>query len=305
MKVFITGGSGLVGRYVSRMLAAEGHRVTILSRSPRVSPDLHPGISYLGGDPTEPGPWQERLAGHDAVINLAGAPIFRRWTARYKRTILDSRVETTRNVVSATAASPDRSLHLLNASAVGYYGFHGDETLDEENGSGDDFLARVARDWEATAGKAADAGARVVLCRFGIVLGRGGGALATMVENFRRRPVAALGSGRQWVSWVHLEDLSRILLFLLERGELRGAVNCVSPNPVRNRELTELVARQLGRSVSRFPVPGFALRLVMGEFANALLEGQRVLPRKLLEGGFAFEFPDLDNALKDLMRESA
>jgi uncharacterized protein (TIGR01777 family) len=301
MKVFVTGGTGFIGRHLSRMLEGEGHELTILTRSGRASSQHGGGISYVEGDPTEKGPWQEVLARHEAVINLAGAPIFRRWTAKYKRVIRESRIRATRNVVEALAGASDRSIHLLNASAVGYYGFHGDETIDEGGEPGDDFLAGVAHDWEAAAGSARDEGARVVLCRFGIVLGADGGALAQMVQNFRRYPVSVVGSGQQWVSWIHVDDLSAIFAFLLKREEIEGPVNCVAPEPVRNRELTELVARRLQKGVSRLRVPRFAFRLAMGEFADVLTKGQRVRPGVLLESGFTFEFPELEDALKDFV----
>lgn len=301
MKIFVTGGTGFVGRHLARMLEDEGHELTILTRSGKASPQEGREIFHMEGDPTEKGPWQEVLARHEAVINLAGAPIFRRWTANYKRVIRESRIRTTRNIVEAIAGASDRSIHLLNASAVGYYGFHGDETIDEGGESGDDFLARVAHDWEAAAGSAREAGARVVLCRFGIIFGADGGALAQMVQNFRRYPVTVIGNGEQWVSWIHVDDLSAIFAFLLKREEIEGPVNCVSPNPVRNGELTELVAERLHKGVSRFRVPRFAIRLAMGEFADILTKGQRVRPEMLLENGFTFEYPKLEDALKDLV----
>jgi uncharacterized protein (TIGR01777 family) len=195
-----------------------------------------------------------------------------------------------------------RTVHLLNASAVGYYGFRDDAVLDETAEPGGDFLAGVARAWEGEAARAAGAGVRVVLCRFGIVLGSDGGAFPEMVERFSRFGPSVLGTGRQWFSWIHVEDLARIFLFLLERGDMSGPVNCVSPGAVTNRGLTEAVAARMGRSRSRLSVPGFALRLLMGDFAEVLLNGQRVHPARLLAEGFEFRFADVDSALEDLVK---
>jgi uncharacterized protein (TIGR01777 family) len=259
------------------------------------------GISYFEGDPTGPGDWQESLSGHDAVINLAGAPIFKRWNAAYRKVILESRLKTTSNVVEAIKVIKGRRISLLNASAVGYYGFRGDEVLDESAPGGSDFLAGVAGEWEAAALGAQGPSTRVALCRFGIVLGAGGGALAEMVSNFRRYPPAVLGSGKQWFSWIHVGDLARIFTFLLDHPEISGPVNCAAPEPVTNRELTRAVAARLGRRVFPLKVPGLLLRLVMGEFGQVLLEGQRVRPAKLLEEGFEFDFAGLGAALDDAM----
>jgi uncharacterized protein (TIGR01777 family) len=311
MRILITGGTGFVGRYLSRGLAARGHEVTILTRSLDKAGEVGDRCRLVEGDSTRAGSWQNEIAKHDAVINLAGAPIFKRWNSRYKLAIVDSRVRTTANVVDAVEAAAGRRIDILSASAVGYYGFHGDEVIDEKGDAGDDFLARVASRWEEEARKAAARKAaarkamaheaRVVLCRFGIVLGRNGGALAEMIRNFERRPVSVLGSGKQWFSWIHIEDLLRVFLYLIDHREVTGPVNCVSPGPVRNRELTQSIAAMMGKKVSRIPVPGFALRLAIGEFASVLLNGQRVRPSKLLDMGFDFEFPDLDSALADLM----
>ena len=237
MRVFMTGGTGFVGSTLSGNLAREGHGVTLLTRKIGKNRPLPQGVSMVEGDPTEPGGWQETVGNHDAVVNLAGASIFRRWTDSEKRLIRDSRIETTRNLVNAIAAGNGKNRTLLSASAVGYYGFHEDETVNEEAPPGKDFLAGVARDWEAEALKAQTPGTRVVLCRFGIVMGSGGGALQEMLPIFKKGLGSPLGSGNQWFSWIHQMDLVRIFMFLLERAELSGPFNCTTPEPVRNKDL--------------------------------------------------------------------
>ncbi len=302
MKIFITGGSGFVGSHLSRELTRQGHEVLILSRSRSRPSTSFQGLEVVRGDPTQPGPWQERVAQCDAVINLAGASIFTHWTAKSKQVIYDSRILTTRHVVEAMAARHGVGGVLISASAVGYYGPRDDDLLVQENDlPGEDFLAKVAQDWEKEARRAADFGVRVVLCRFGIVLGKDGGALAKMVPAFRRWLGSPLGTGRQWFPWIHEEDLANIVLFVLNRDRFEGAINCVAPYIVRNRELAETLAKALGRSVIFPPIPAFLLRMVLGEFGNVVLQGQRVYPGKLLSQGFEFRFPRLDQALADLL----
>jgi uncharacterized protein (TIGR01777 family) len=301
MKVFITGGTGFIGGHLTRELTRQGLTVTLLTRAVRPGRFLPQGASYLEGDPTRPGPWQKEAADHDLFINLAGASIFHRWTPAYKKELRDSRLLTTHNLVQALADGKGEGKVLLSASAVGYYGFRGDEEVDEEGGPGSDFLALLARDWEGEAEKAARLGVRVIRCRFGIVLGEKGGALDPLVSLFRKGLGSPLGSGRQWFSWIHQEDLSNALLFLLQTEGLSGAVNCTSPNPVTNRELTRLLARALKKPAFLPPVPGFLLKLIMGEFGNVLLEGQRVVPRRLLDLGFTFRYPLIQEALEHLL----
>lgn len=300
MRIFMTGGTGFVGTLLTESLVKKGHGVTLLTRKIGKSRPGPSGVSMVEGDPTEPGPWQEQVADHEVVINLAGASIFRRWTETEKRLIRDSRIQTTRNLVKALEPRKGMKTTLLSTSAVGYYGFHGDEPLHEDTPSGKDFLATVSRDWEAAASGATALGARVVPCRFGIVLGAGGGALGEMVPLFKKGLGSPLGSGRQWFSWIHQVDLVRVFLFLLEREDLRGPFNCTAPEPVRNKDLTEILGKVLGRPTFMPSVPGFVIRMVKGEFGNVLLKGQRVIPEKLLKAGFRFQYPDLEGALRDL-----
>lgn len=297
MKVFIVGGTGFVGVNLANRLRARGDEVTVMGHAPGRPPGLDAAVPVVAGDATVRGDWQGRIAGHEAVVNLAGASIFTRWTAAAKRAIRDSRLLTTRNVVEALPSGGP--VTLVSTSAVGYYGFHGDEQLGEDDAPGGDFLARLCVDWEAEALSARDRGARVALTRFGLVLGPGGGVLGQMAPLFRAGLGGRLGSGRQWFSWVHIEDLFGALLHLLARPESAGAYNLTAPEPVTNRDLTRELAGLLRRPAV-LPVPGFAVRLALGEFGDVLLKGQRVLPRRLLAEGYRFSHPRFREALESL-----
>ena len=299
MKIMITGGTGFVGTQLTSRLIQDGYEVTILTRSLKGGKKISPGISYLEGDPTQKGPWQEAIKHHDAVINLAGASIFSKWTEEHKKAIRESRVNTTRNIVEGIPSSPEKPFTLFSTSAVGYYGFCGDEKLTEESPHGDDFLASIAVEWEGEALKARDKGARVVITRFGIVMGEKGGALSQMIPLFKKYIGGPIGSGRQWFSWVHIKDLAEAFAFLLKHPEISGPVNVCSPNPVRNKDL----ARALGRALHKpsfMPAPGFMIKLVLGEFGSVILEGQRVIPKRLLENGFVFQYAEIDKALQSI-----
>jgi uncharacterized protein (TIGR01777 family) len=301
MKVFMTGGTGFVGTTLARELTAKGHSVTVLMRKVEAGVSLPPGAISLEGDPTIRGAWQERVPEHEAFINLAGASIFTRWTDEAKRAIRESRILTTRHLVEAMAPRKGRETHLFSTSGAGYYGYHEDEELTEESPPGTDFLAMLSREWEAEAVKATEHGVRVVLCRFGIVMGRNGGMLGEIVPIFRMFLGANLGSGNQWLSWIHEQDLARIFLFLLENRGLEGPLNCTAPEPVRNSEFTETLGKVLGVPTFLPPVPGFMLRLIKGEFGGVILKGQRVLPRRLLAAGFQFHYPTLQVALSEIL----
>jgi uncharacterized protein (TIGR01777 family) len=301
MKIFMTGGSGFVGTTLTRELTHRGHAVTILTRRIKPGQALPGGASFLEGNPTAKGAWQEKAAEHEVFINLAGTSIFSRWTDEMKKDLRDSRILTTRTLVEALQGRREKNAHLLSTSAVGYYGFRGDEELSEKSPPGKDFLATLATDWESEARRAETAGARVVLCRFGIVLGRDGGMLGQIVPIFRFYLGSPLGSGRQWFSWIHERDLSSVFLFLMDHPDIRGPVNCTAPEPVRNRDMTKTLGKVLGVPTFMPSVPGFVLRLMKGEFGSVILEGQRVLPRKLQAAGFPFQFPELRGALQDLL----
>lgn len=297
MKILMTGGTGFVGTQLTSRLLQDGHEITILTRSLKSAKSTAPGISYLEGDPTRKGPWQQSIKDHDAVINLAGASIFSRWTEEHKRAIRESRVHTTQNIVEGIPVHRDKPFTFFSTSAVGYYGFCGDEELTEESPAGDDFLARVAVEWEGEALKAREKGARVVITRFGIVLGEKGGALSQMIPLFKKYIGGPIGSGKQWFSWVHIKDLAEAFAFLMKHPEISGPVNVCSPNPVRNKDLAKALGKSLGRP-SFMPAPGFMIKLVLGEFGSVILKGQRVIPRKLLEKGFVFQYPRIDEALR-------
>jgi len=303
MKIFMTGGTGFVGSYLTKKLTENGHEVTILTRSARRSRELPAGAAMLEGDPKVAGPWQQKVAEHDAVINLAGTSVFTVWTAKNRQLILDSRVLTTRNVVDALATAAGKDITLISASAVGYYGGRtDDEVLDEESRPGSDFLTEVSLKWEGEAKRAEDFGARVLLTRFGIVLGKNGGALEKMLPAFRKCLGSPLGSGEQWFSWIHQQDLANVMLFLLGRRNVTGPVNCTAPEPVTNRELVKTLSRVLGCPAFMPSVPAFLLKALLRGFGDVVLKGQRVVPKKLLQEGFEFLFPTLREAFMDLTR---
>ncbi len=299
MKIFIAGGTGFVGGRLTSQLLREGNEVTILSRSGGGPGRTPRGISYVQGDPTQRGPWQEAMGGHEVLINLAGASIFSRWTDERKKAIRESRIRTTRNIVEGIPSGSPGQITLLSASAVGYYGFCGDEELLEDSPPGNDFLSHLAVEWEGEALKAKEKGVRVLLMRFGVVLGEEGGALGQMIPLFKKYIGGPLGSGKQWFSWIYIQDLADAIVFLMKHPEISGAVNLCSPNPVRNRDL----ARSLGKALNRpsfLSAPAFMLRWVLGEFGSVLLQGQRVIPRKLLDHGFLFQYPGIDQALQPI-----
>ena len=300
MKILITGGTGFVGKQLTSRLIQDGNEVTILTRSRKGMDKTPPGISYLEGDPTKKGPWQEAIKNHDAIINLAGASIFSKWTDEHKKAIRESRVSTTQNIVEGIPSDPSKKITLFSTSAVGYYGFCGDEELGENAPPGNDFLSRIALEWEGEALKAREKGARVVITRFGIVLGEKGGALGQMIPLFKKYIGGPIGSGKQWFSWVHIKDLAEAFAFLMKHPEISGPVNICSPNPVRNRDLAKALGKALHRP-SFFPAPGFMIKLVLGEFGSVILEGQRVLPRRLLKQGFTFQYPNIDQALQSII----
>jgi uncharacterized protein (TIGR01777 family) len=275
MNITITGASGFIGRRLMKSLAKAGHSVRALSRH---------------AQPVE----------CDVVIQLAGEPVAQRWTAEAKRRIRESRVAGTRNLVEALATLTHRPEVLICASAIGYYGSRGDEILTESSSPGSGFLPEVCVAWEREAQAAEAFGMRVVRVRTGLVLAAGGGALVRMLPPFRMGVGGRLGSGQQWMSWIHLEDLVGLFQFAVER-QVRGPLNAVAPHPVTNSDFTRELARALRRP-ALFPVPGFALRLLFGEMAEVLLASQRVTPAAAEAAGFRFRFPQLAPALEGLLR---
>jgi len=297
MKVFITGGLGFVGSSLSKRLAVEGHEVTVVDIAPRPPDNFNDRTRYVSADTTVPGPWQKAAAEADLIINLAGASIFRRWNDDYKKLLRDSRILTTKNLVDAI--EPDSTTALISTSAVGYYGFRQDEELDESGRPGDDFLAQLCVDWEAAALEARKKGSRVVLTRFGLVLGPGGGALGQMLPVFKSFIGGPIGSGGQWFSWIYVNDLLRAFEFVIHDSSIKGPVNFCAPVPVTNRDM----ARALGKVLKRpsfIKTPAFALKAVFGEFGSVLTEGQRVVPKKLMDRGFSFDYARIEEALRQV-----
>jgi uncharacterized protein (TIGR01777 family) len=287
MNVVVAGGSGFIGTPLVRALLARGADVAVLSRDPaRVRDGRGVGWAAVG----------EAVREADAIVNLAGENVGGgRWTAARKQRILQSRLDATRKLVEALRAAPERARTFVNASAVGFYGLHGEEALDESAPSGSGFLAEVTRQWEAAA-REGDAFARLVILRFGVVLGEGG-ALAKMALPFRLGVGGRVGSGRQWLSWIDRDDVVRMILWALDNEAVRGVYNATSPEPVTNAEFTRALGRALHRP-ALLPAPAFALRLLFGQMADEmLLEGQRVLPARAAREGFVFEYPNLDRAL--------
>ena len=302
MKILVTGSTGLVGTALVGRLAREGHTVCRLIRPGTTEKVLPEERGGAGGFAVSWNPETEELGGAgvgpDAVVNLAGAPIAGgRWSARRKELLRTSRIDTTRALVNALAKMNVRPSVLISASAIGIYGNRGDEVLNEDSAAGSDFLSVVAGGWEAEALQAEALGIRVVLARFGIVLAKHGGALPSMMLPFKLGAGGRIGNGQQWVSWVTLEDVVQALRFAIEKNSVRGAINVVAPNPTRNTEFTTVLAGTMHRPAF-FPAPAFALRLVLGEMADALLlSSQRVVPKRLEESGFVFTYPDLRTAL--------
>jgi uncharacterized protein (TIGR01777 family) len=299
MKIFITGGLGFVGANLSHFLLGQGHHVTAVGRPVSQQLIMHANYRYVSADTTQPGPWQAGLNDIDVVVNLAGKSIFRRWSQKYKQQLYDSRVLTTRNVVSALPAG--KSVTLCSASGAGYYGNRGNHNLNEDEPPGDDFLARVSVDWEAEALQAAEKGIRVAIMRFGVILGKEGGAMAKMIPAFKAFVGGPLGSGRQWFPWVHLDDLMAAIAFIIEHQQIRGPVNFCAPHPVRNLDFAKTLGKILNRPAF-MPAPAFMIRLVLGEFGNVLLYSQRTTPDKLTQYGFQFKYPDIERAVAAVVR---
>lgn len=299
MKIFITGGTGFVGFHLSKRLLDQGHEVVVTSSSGK-----HKGTgkvpTYVTADTTKPGDWQANLKDADVIINLAGRSIFHLWSEAYKKQMYSSRVDTTRNIVDAL---PEQSQAiLLSASAAGYYGDSGEGERDEGAPAGSDFLATICRDWEKEAQRAVGKGARVALMRFGVVLGRGGGAIATMKKPFSLGLGGPIGTGRQWFPWIHLEDLLDAIVFLMDGSALNGAFNCTAPGTVRQKDFAKQFAGALKRPAI-LPAPSFVMKTALGEFGKSLLSGQKAVPKKLTEHGFVFRYPRLEDALQEILHD--
>ena len=299
MKILITGATGFLGRRVCEVLSQAGHTIVALSRDPTKAKQRVPAL-------TEAFRWDalaEALKGCDAVVHLAGETVAGRWTDEKKKAIRDSRVLGTRNLVENIAKLDLRPKVLISASAIGYYGDRGEETLTEDSPPGSDFLAQVCQAWESEAARAENFGIRVVRLRIGLVLGPGGGALQALMPIFKLGLGGPLGSGRQFWSWVHRDDVAGAILFALERDDLRGPINVTAPQPVRQREFAQILGHVLRRPAI-LPAPAFALKLILGEFASELLSSKKVLPQRLQQQGYQFRFAELEPALRALVAPS-
>ncbi|WP_079505751.1 TIGR01777 family oxidoreductase [Mesobacillus jeotgali] len=296
MKIAITGGTGLVGKALSSELVHSGHEVLILTRKVKEKGQNPKFVQWLNpGDRPE-----ADLEGIDAIVNLAGATINGRWTEEYKQKIMDSRIKSTaevKRIIKALNRKPDV---LINASAVGYYGTSLTGKFDEQSGPGHDFLADTVKNWEASANEVKEFGTRVVLCRFGLILDKNGGALPRMLLPYQLFAGGKVGSGSQWLSWIHLEDVIRSIYFAIENPHLEGPINFVSPSPVTMDQFGKTLSQVMERP-HWLPVPAFALKLALGEMSMLVLEGQNAIPEKLLKAGFTFKYPDLGKALKEIL----
>lgn len=302
MRVIISGGTGLIGRSLSVALMADGHEVTVLSRSPVETLNMPDGVlSYRWNAQSAEG-WGHLVDGADAIINLAGAGIGdKRWSKKRKEEIRRSRLQAGSAILEAVQAAKEKPGVLIQASAVGYYGTQeNDMEITEDMPHGDGFLAGVCVDWELSTAPVERMGVRRPVIRTGVVLSRNGGAFPRLAKPFKFFVGGKLGSGEQWMPWIHIDDEVRAIQFLLKDGGASGPFNLCAPNPVRNREAARILGQAMGRP-SALPAPAFALKALLGEMAEIVLSGQRAVPARLLDRGFAFKHPELEDALRDLL----
>lgn len=300
MKIVIAGGGGFIGRGIVEKFARESHAVVVLTRSASRASAASENVRMVLWDARTTGTWASEVDGAEAVMNFVGEPLdAKRWTQKQKAIIVRSRVEPTEAIVEALRRATNKPSVFINASAVGYYGSIEQEEATEEYRRGEGFLADVVHRWEETALAAGAAGVRTVLLRMGVVLARDGGALAKMVLPFRLFVGGPIGSGRQWFPWIHRNDVANIAHFVVNNPTLVGPVNVVAPEAVMMRRFAEVLGKVLRRP-SWAPVPGFLLKLALGEMSEMLLTGQRVVPAKLSRAGYSFMFPTLERALGDI-----
>jgi len=308
MKVAVTGATGFVGSRLVERLQQEGHSVLVLTRNPERAQRMFPSsgsssLEIVGYTPTKSGSWQQAISGCDGVVNLAGAAIAdERWTPQRKQEILESRSTATQKLVEAIQNANSKPSVLVSASAVGYYGTSETSVFDENSPCGRDFLANVCLAWEAAAQPVQQAGTRLVILRLGIVLGMGG-ALGKMLTPFKLFAGGPLGSGHQWFSWIHREDLVNLILFSLTNSSVEGVLNATAPNPVRMGELCHALGEVLHRP-SWLPVPEFALEILLGDAAQVILQGQQVLPKRTLSYNFNYQYPTVKPALEEILSSS-
>lgn len=306
MKVAVTGATGFVGSRLVERLQADGHQVLVLARNLDRATRMFPAATFsavevMAYTPLQSGDWQQRLSGCEGVVNLAGEPISERWTATHKQSIVESRQVGTQKLVEAIAHSNPKPQVLVSASAIGFYGTSETAAFDETSAAGNDFLAEVCKVWEAEAQKVKDAGVRLVILRLGVVLGMGG-AIAKMLTPFKLFAGGPIGTGKQWFSWIHREDLVNLILQALTQPSMEGVFNATAPNPVRMAEFCNTLGQVMNRP-SWLPVPAFAIEALLGDGAIVVLEGQQVLPQRTQTTGFQYQYAALKTALEEVLAE--
>jgi len=305
MKIAISGATGFVGSRLVAKLHAEGHRILVLTRNTTFAqkvfpPQAFPNLEIIAYTPIVSGAWQDTIAGCDGVVNLAGEPIAEgRWTPERKQEILNTRKLGTQKIVEAIAKSQPQPSVLVNTSAIGYYGTSETASFDEDSANGKDFLAQVCQEWEAEARKLKDTNVRLVILRFGIILGNGG-ALGKMITPFKLFAGGPIGTGQQWFSWMHLDDIVSLIIQALTKSTMEGVYNGTAPQPVSMNDLSTTMGKVMNRP-SWLPVPGFAIEAILGDGAKVVLEGQQVLPKRTLESGFEYQYPNLQSALTQIL----
>ncbi len=301
MKIIIAGGTGFIGKHLAKYLLGQGHSLIVLSRNPQ-SQHYPPNESYreLFWDGHEPEPWSTGCAGADVVINLSGASIAdRRWSPKRKQELIDSRVDTTKALLQAITRWKNTPQTFITASGIGFYGDTGSKNVDEQTPAGTGFLGDLSQKWEQAAQEGESLGMRVVQIRFGMVLGLNGGALPKMKLPFQWFVGGPILPGTQYVSWIHIEDLVKMIHWCMNETSLHGPINGVSPSPVTMKEFCAVLGRTMNRP-SLFPVPGFVLKVALGELSDMLTTGQRVIPQRAIESGFTFSYPELSQALDNV-----
>lgn len=301
-KIIVTGATGLIGKGLCKALISRGDQLTILSRNTSNASKIIPGAKeYIQWNYNLPETWAEFLNGQDSIVHLAGESIAgKRWNNNYKNKILQSRKLSTNNLAEAIISLHEKPASFISASAVGYYGNKGNTILTEESANGNDFLANVCNEWEKASETVEASGVRRVVIRTGVVLSREGGALKQMITPYKFFIGGPLGSGRQWFPWIHIDDLIRIYIYSIDNSSVNGVLNATSPKHVTMKEFSGKLGKILRRP-SFFPVPLFVLKIAVGEVAGSLVASQRIIPQKLVKGGFKFKYENVEEALKDLI----
>jgi len=296
--ILIAGASGFVGKQLSLFFLNNGYRVTGIGTSTtHIYQQQYPHFQWISADTTSPGQWQDHVSQSDVVVNLTGKTIFRYWTKKYKEEIYNTRILTTQNIVHAL--EEDKNKLFITTSAAGIYGDRNDEQLNEECKPGKGFLAEVCIDWEKEGLKAESKGVRVAIMRLGVVLGDGG-ALASMIPAFKMGVGGPLGGGQQWFPWIHIEDIQKAIYFIVKEKALNGIFNFTAPGQVRQKQFASALGKIMHRPAF-IPAPGFMIRLIMGQMGAALMQSQRAIPEKLLDSGFNYKYPQLDQALRPIL----